>query len=101
MNIDGKEYENESFLYYFAYYNKKVRFWNQVFTSGNVPPAAFAKGVARSILVEKSEALKQHLDECDLYFIGRFDDTTGVFDVLDRPQLLLNCSDYFGGENNG
>lgn len=98
MNIDGKEYEKASYIYFYSYYNKKVRFWTPPFNGGEIPPQAFVKGVARSIQLKRADAKKENLDECDLYLIGQFNDETGEMIVLEHPQQLLNCSDFFGGQ---
>lgn len=100
MNIDGKEYEKASYIYFYSYYNKKVRFWTPPFNGGELPPQAFVKSLCRTLQIEKAKAREQHLDECDLYLIGQFNDENGEFAILDKPQLLVNCSDYFGGQTD-
>lgn len=98
MIIEGKEYAKACFQYYYSYYNKKAKFWTGVFNGGEVPPAAFAKSVARTITLKPADARQNNLDECDLYLIGQFNDESGEFTVCPKPELLLNCSDYFGGQ---
>lgn len=100
MNIEGQEYKKAVFQHYYCYYNKKVRYWTGVFNGGEIPVDAFVKSVCRTIMIQPGQARENHLDECDLYLIGDFNDETGEFQVLDKPQLLLNCGDYFGGQKD-
>lgn len=98
MIIEGKEYGKACFQYYYCYYNKKAKFWTGVFNGGQVPPEAFVKSVARTLQLKPVDARSNNLDECDLYLIGQFNDETGEFIPQPKPELLLNCSDYLGGQ---
>lgn len=95
---DGKVVFSDIELNLYSYYNKKGDFWTPPFQAGAIPVAAFVKGVIRTIAMAPEEAQKQHLDECDLYLVGTFNDSTGQIVALERPNLLLNCSSKFGGQ---
>ena len=38
---------------------------------------------------DKDNQVFQHPDDSDLYELGFFDDSTGLFDTLDQPKLLM------------
>lgn len=40
---------------------------------------------------QRQENLVMHSADFDLYKLGSFDDQTGRFELLDKPELVLNC----------
>lgn len=40
---------------------------------------------------------REHMDECDFYYLGSFDDKLGGFNLSDKPEFLLS----FGGDKDG
>lgn len=63
----------------------------------------------KGIILDPDTAKKYHFDETELYYLGKFDVLTCQFDLLDKPEFLLDCgdvyrrrrADYPDGDKNG
>lgn len=78
----------------YALYNKKVPFWNPP-TFADTPKEAVTKNLRRYCLQNQDEARKAHYDECDLYYLGEFDEIKGKFALEMNPEFLCSLSDCF------
>lgn len=78
-------------MYVYSYYNKKVGVYQDPFIQPTTKDL-FPKLVTRSVVLNPKHAQEQHLYECDLYYLGTFDEETGSFDLLDKPEFLVTLS---------
>lgn len=78
-------------MFVYSYYNKKAGVYQDPFLQP-VTKDLFPKMVQRSVLLNPGEAAKQHLYECDLYYLGTFDEETGIYALLEKPEFLCTLS---------
>lgn len=78
----------------YSLYNKKVGFYNPP-TFSNMDKDATKANLYRFCLLNQADARKSHYDECDLYFLGEFDDIKCEFKILDKPEFLLDLGPAF------
>ena len=52
-----------------------------------------SEGVARDLKRIKPEQIDEAAD-CALYYLGKFDDISGKFELLDQPEKLIDYEDY-------
>lgn len=78
-------------MYVYSYFNRTVGAYQDPFLQP-VTKDLFPKLVQRSVVMNPAEAAKQHLYECDLYYLGTFDDQTGSFDLLSKPEFCCTLS---------
>lgn len=69
-----------------------------VFT--NEDSASFLEAQRRFCILQKEEALKAHLNECELYYLGEYNDKTAKFDLLSDGQFIADLGQFFGKEIN-
>lgn len=60
---------------------------------------AIKKEYYKFCVLEKDAALKNHLNECELYFIGTFNDESAEIQLLDKPEYICDLSTFFSKEN--
>ena len=76
-------------MFVYSYYNRKVG----VYQDPQLQPVAkdiLPKLVQRSVVLNPQQAEKDHMYECDLFYLGTFDEEQGTFDLLPKPEFL--CS---------
>lgn len=78
----------------YALKNVKVGYWNPP-TFSPVNEDQVKIGFHRDILLNPVEAKKAHLDECELYLLGEFDDVRGIVTVLKDPVFLMDLKTEF------
>jgi len=49
----------------------------------------------RYCILNKEEAIRNHFNESELYFIGTYNDETGVFDLLAEKEFICDLGQYF------
>lgn len=52
-----------------------------------------SEGIARELKRIKPEDISRAAD-CALYYMGKFDDISGKFELLDEPEKLIDYEDY-------
>lgn len=78
-------------MFVYSYFNKKVGVYQDPFNQA-IAPDMFPKLVQRSVVMNPKSAADQHLYECDLYFLGEFDEVTGSYTLKDKPEFLCTLS---------
>lgn len=81
-------------MHVFSLYNKKVPYWNAP-TFGDTPKEQVGVTLTRYCIQNEEQARKAHYDECDLYYLGEFDDATGKFELLPQPEFIVGLSSAF------
>lgn len=82
-------------IFLYSMYDKKIGAFRAPVTSAYEQVSDFAEDVRRFVL--SSEYQKQ-LDECDIYYLGVFDDKVGEY-VTQKPQFVVSISDLLGSAN--
>lgn len=73
------------------FYNKKIECFTQpVFDDHEVD--VVAQQLSRSLIIEKDFTKVIPYKNLKLYHLGKFDDQTGKIDLLEKPELILDCS---------
>lgn len=71
--------------------NKKIDTFTQPqFT--DIEPEKAAIQLSRSLLINEDEAIDKRYEHLNMFVLGTFDDNTGKCELLEKPKLLLNCS---------
>lgn len=74
------------------FYNKKIECFTQpVFDDHEVDVSA--QQLSRSLTIEKDVEKVNPYKNLKLYHLGKFDDQTGKIDLLEKPQMILDCSE--------
>lgn len=81
----------------YALKNTKVPFWLPPFVKAE-DPETVKNGYIRLCIIESAKAKEMHWDECQLYYIADFDDSTGKLTVLDEPDQLVDLCGCFPKE---
>lgn len=55
---------------------------------------SFGDEVKRPSTEERPNQMNKHPEDFDLFYVGEFDDQTGVFDGLVRPEQIAIGKDY-------
>lgn len=83
-------------LFGYAYYNRKVGAYTdprfETTTKENKIEA-----MQRAYVLTHDANTRRDLSESDLVFVGTFDDKSGEFELVGKPEFLCN----FGGLENG
>lgn len=74
--------------------NVKVGFWNPP-TFSPADKENTKQGLYRHCVMEPVEAKKAHLDECELYHLGMYDENRGEFILNDMPDFIVDCKEFF------
>ncbi len=57
--------------------------------------ASFKFNLQKQIILDPEGAKKMHLDECELYCLGDYDQEKGVLRPLGNPEFLLDLGDVY------
>ena len=49
----------------------------------------------KAIILDPNKAKEMHLNECELYYLGSFDQLSGTFYLLEKPEFLMDCGDEY------
>lgn len=74
------------------------RYMQPVFV--NEEPKDFIESQRRFCIMSKDDALKAHLNECELYFCGEYDDELCEFHLLAKPDFLIDLASFFKESSN-
>lgn len=74
-----------------ALYDKAACAYGRPWSNGTLGLAV--RGFTDEARNPESELFK-HLSDYDLYELGRFDDSSGSFDLLDKPKLVLQGASF-------
>lgn len=80
--------------YYFSIYDRKAKcFGDLLHFSSNEKPAIIR--FFRDVVLNADQSyFAKYCEDFDLYFIGSFDKTLGVFN-FEEPEFIINASAYF------
>lgn len=78
----------------YTLYNKKVGFYNPP-TFSQMDKDDTKVNLYRFCMMSAFEAKKAHYDECELYYLGEFDDVKCEFKLLDKPEFLVDLGPAF------
>lgn len=74
-------------MFVYSMFNRKTG----VYQDPYIQPVAkdlYPKIMQRSVVMNPTEARRNHVYECDLFYLGTYDETQGKFDLLDKPEFL-------------
>lgn len=74
-------------MFVYSLFNRKTA----VYQDPYIQPIAkdiYPKIMSRSVIMNPDEATKNHVYECELYYLGTFDEQTCMFDLLEKPEFL-------------
>lgn len=60
----------------------------------------FIEAQRRFIILQTEDAKKAHLDECELYYVGEYDDKICDFKLFDKPEFLVDLGGFFPERGN-
>lgn len=75
----------------------QVPVYQKPFYDTNEPKKVQTMTARRIKIATPDEVAKNHLADLELYYLGTYDDETGV--IVSNPTFLLRCSDYVRKEN--
>lgn len=78
-------------IFVYAYYSKVVSAYQSPIFS-QFDKDRFVPQLTRMVMTTTSDETLLGLQDLDLYWIGLFDDQTGLFDSLPHPEWLISCS---------
>jgi len=78
-------------IFVYAYYSKVVSAYQSPIFS-QFDKDRFVPQLTRMVMTTSSDETLLGLQDLDLYWIGLFDDQTGLFDSLVHPEWLISCS---------
>lgn len=81
----------------FSMYNKKVGFYNPP-TFSQMTKDAVGTNLIRFCKLNPSKAKEAYYQECELYYLGEFDEITGECHLLDKPEFITGLSEYLQDE---
>lgn len=80
----------------YALKNTKVGYWNPP-TYSNMDKDDTKVALYRYCVMNSEDAKKAHYDECELYYLGEFDDVKGISHLLDEKEFLIDLkTECFG-----
>lgn len=77
----------------YMFHNKLVGFYSAPFAN-EVDRDHMAEEIRRSIWLDIKGAKEQHLDECELVYLGDFDDEAGTIALSDK-QIVCDCAGIY------
>ena len=77
--------------------NCKANFWETPIVV-NDPKDVFPKEFARACILDIEGAKKAHRDECEIYWIGEYDDERGIIKLAEDKEFLFDLSTIFPKE---
>jgi len=78
----------------YCFKNVRVGFYENPFYSA-IPKEGIIVEVTRALMLDKEKAKQSHREECELYYLGQFDDQRGVFALEDDKEFLIDCAPIF------
>lgn len=60
-----------------------------------MPPEDRTRHVNSFCILKPEDALKQGLNDLDMYLLGQYDDEKGAFVLLEEPKLLIELNQPF------
>lgn len=78
----------------YALKNTKVGFWNPP-TFSQMDKDDTKINLYRYCQLNQAESKKAHYDECELYYLGEFDDVRGEIKLADDKEFLLDLKGAF------
>lgn len=78
----------------YALKNTKVGFWNPP-TFSQMDKDDTKINLYRYCQLNQAEAKKAHYDECELYYLGDFDDVRGELKLVGDKEFLLDLKGAF------
>lgn len=78
-------------MYCYVYFNRKVGAFQDPFFQP-IEKTMFAKLSQRQVILNPDQAKATHTYECDLYYLGTYDEETAAFFLLDKPEFLCTYS---------
>lgn len=69
--------------------NTKIPYWHPPVFSP-LQPDDMKAVTYRDCLLDPEKNRKAHIDECELYLIGDFDDSKGTITLMDEKEFLLD-----------
>lgn len=78
-------------MFIYSYYNRKTGSYEDPFVQP-IQKDLFPKMVCRSVVLNPEDARKSHRYECDLFYLGTWDEETCHFDLLDKPEFLVSLA---------
>lgn len=76
--------------YIYSQYDQKAEFFNKPMLS-EIEPEGFAVNITRSIKLCRDPKQLSAIADCKLMFLGTFEDNDGSFELLEKPELLVEC----------
>lgn len=76
----------------YSFKNKFLGVFSQPFYV-EVGPENYSASMTRSILTSDDSKKTAKIAGCQLYYLGKFDDEKGLFDLLGDPKVLIDCDD--------
>lgn len=74
--------------YIYSQHDERADFYNHPQIS-EIEPNAFAENIKRSIMLCRDPKQLAMLADCKLCYLGTFDDITAAFDILEKPQVIV------------
>lgn len=81
--------------YVYAFYNKLVGAYEKPIIN-NFPQEDFSELVVRDILVSDNAA-KVRMQECQLFYLGKYDDKLAKFELESQPDFILDVGSLING----
>lgn len=74
--------------YIYSQHDERANFYNHPQIS-EIEPKAFAENIKRSIMLCRDPKQLAMLADCKLCFLGTFDDNEAIFDILEKPEVIV------------
>lgn len=78
-------------MYVYSMYNRKTGVYNDPYIQP-ITKDIYPKMMQRSAVMNPEQARANHVYECDLFYLGTFDEEQGKFDLLEKPEFLCTFS---------
>lgn len=74
--------------YIYSQHDERANFYNHPQIS-EIEPESFAENIKRSIMLCRDPKQLAMLVDCKLCFLGTFNDITGEFSILEKPEIIV------------